>query len=114
MCPSGLLDDHQLFEAFNNTSGTVIMTVSRAAVQRVNNMVVNSLLSGQALLMQAACASVAAGPDVFPCHGMKIVITENRDKGWRVVNGQDATLVSNQSNTLKRFFQTTRQHSSIP
>ena len=31
---------------------------------------------------------------------MQIVITENRDKSSRVVNGQEATLVSNQNNTL--------------
>ena len=31
---------------------------------------------------------------------MKIVITENRDKSSRVVNGQEATLVSNHNTTL--------------
>ena len=30
LCPSGPLDDDQLFQAFNHTSNTVIMTVSRA------------------------------------------------------------------------------------
>ena len=63
-------------------------------------MVIDRLFAGQAPLTQVPCASVAEGPDLFPYRGMKVVITENRDKVCRVVNGQDATLVSNQGNTL--------------
>jgi len=31
---------------------------------------------------------------------MQVVINENRDKAWRIVNGQDATLVSSEGNTI--------------
>lgn len=32
--------------------------------------------------------------------GMRVVITENRDKAARIVNGQDATVLYNQNNTI--------------
>lgn len=76
------------------------MTVSRATAQRVNQVVVNKLFADQESLSQVPCASVADGAQILPYRGMQIVITENRDKACSVVNGQEATLVSNHNNTL--------------
>ena len=76
------------------------MTVSRAATQRVNQVVVDKLFVGQASLSQVPCASVPDGAEILPYRGMQIVITENQDKTCRVVNGQEATLVSNHNNRL--------------
>ena len=41
--PSGFLDDDQLFRAYSRTPGTVVMTVSRAVAERVNNFVTSRL-----------------------------------------------------------------------
>ena len=100
LCPSGVLADEDIFQAYSKTPDTIIMTVSRAAAQRVNGVVTHKLFAGQTPLCQLPCASVADGAPILPYRGMKIVITENRDKSSRVVNGQEATLVSNQNNTL--------------
>ena len=80
---------------------TVIMTVSRATAQTINQVVMDKLFAGQASLSQVPCASVADGAEILPYRGMHIVIMENRDKAWRVVNRQEATLVSNY-NTLSK------------
>lgn len=76
------------------------MTVSRAAAQRVNTVVTQKLFGEQHPLTNVPCAAVAAGPDILPYRGMHIVITENRDKESRIVNGQDATIVSSHGNTI--------------
>ena len=60
------------------------MTVSRAAVHRVNNIVVQKLFANQQPLSNVPRAAVAGGPDIFPYRGMKIVINENRDKTSRI------------------------------
>ena len=100
LCPSGVLADEEIFQAYSRTPDTVIMTVSRAASQRVNGVVAEKLFAGQTPLCQVPCVSVADGVPILPYRSMKIVITENRDKSSRVVNGQEATLVSNHNTTL--------------
>jgi len=100
LCSSGLLTDEEIYETYSNTADTVITTVSRAAAQRVNEVVVEKLFSGQGAIFQVPHASVADGSDIFLYRGMKVVITENRDKACRVVNGQHAMLDCNQGNTL--------------
>ena len=76
------------------------MTVSRAAAQHVNKILVKKLFDNQAPLSTVPCATVAEGVEILPYRGMKIVMTENRDKAARIVNGQDAILVSGQGTTL--------------
>ena len=81
------------------TPDTVIMTVSRAAVQRVNIMA-QKLFASQQPLTNVLCVAVAGGPDILPYRGMRIVINENWNETSRIVNGQDAMLVSNHGHTI--------------
>ena len=46
------------------------------------------------------CAAVANGQPILPYRGTRVVITENRDKTCRIVNGQDAVLVSARNTSL--------------
>ena len=80
LCPPGCLEDHQIYGAFRRHAQTTIMIVSRAAAQRINNIVVQELFAGKKPLTKR--------------------INENRNKACRIVNRQDATLVSSQGNTL--------------
>ena len=100
LCPAGSLTDDEIYRAFGHQAQTSIMTVSRAAAQRINTIVVEHLFAGKEPLSRVPCAQVAGGPPIFPYTGMAIVINENRDKGSRIVNGQDATVISAQGNTL--------------
>ena len=100
VCQDGDLQDCEISQAFSNQPETSIMTVSRAAAQRVNTILVKKLFAGQDPLCDVPCAAVADSPDIFPYRGMRIVITENRDKASRIVNGQDATILSSHGNTL--------------
>ena len=100
LCPGGCLADDDIYRAFSRQAHTTIMTVSRAAAQRINAIVVEQLFAGKQPLSNVPCGQVAGGPPILPYAGMSIVINENRDKASRIVNGQDATLVSVQGKTL--------------
>lgn len=76
------------------------MTVSCAATQRVNTIIVQKLFTGQEPLSAVPSAAVADSPNILPYRGMHIVITENGDKASRIVNGQDPIILSSRGNTL--------------
>ena len=76
----------------------MILTVSKAAAATINRIAVNNLF-----------------PDMHPCgevyfdngdslqpiyRDMKVIITQNRDKEFHVVNGQAATVVTMQNQTV--------------
>lgn len=66
----------------------------------MNDVVVQKLIAGKEPLADVPCAAVAGGTQILPYQGMQIVINENRDKGVRIINGQDATLVSSHGKTI--------------
>ena len=101
--PPGFLDDEQLFHVFSRTNDTVTMTVSRRVAQRINTVVTQKLFGDQHPLTKVSCAAVAAGPDILPYRGMRIIITENGDKESRIVNGQDATIIIQFSDGQRTF-----------
>ena len=98
--PSGDVQEEQIFEAFNKSSNMTMMTVSHAAAQRVNGIVVNKVFGNQVPLSTVRCSSIVASTPIYPYRRMKVIITENRDKNSRIINGQQATVVSSHRNTL--------------
>lgn len=76
------------------------MTVSRAAAQRVNEVVTSHLFKDQAPLSNVPLTSAGEGQELFPCKGMKVVITENRNKSNRIVNNQHARIINAHKCTL--------------
>ena len=69
-------------------------------VQRINNIAVMHLLEHQCCLSRIPCASVAKATHIYPVKDMKVLFTENHDKDARIVNGQEATNISAQNNTI--------------
>ena len=75
------------------------MTVSRKGAQRINTIVVGQLFQGRPLT-NMPCACVADSQPIYLHRNMRVIFTENRDKAARVVNGQQATIISSQNNTI--------------
>ena len=100
LCPPGELSDEELWRAFRSQSDVSIMTVSRRGAQRINNIVVQHVFADKIPLSDIPCSSVAESTPILPYCGMKIVITENRDKGMKIVNGKEATIISSHGNTI--------------
>ena len=75
------------------------MTVSRKGAQCINTIVAGQQFQGRPLT-NIPCASTADSEPIYPHRDMRVIFTENRDKAARVVNGQQATIVSSQNNTI--------------
>ena len=100
LCDPGPLTDHKLWSTFNVHPQSFVMTVSRRAAQRINAIVVNHLFSCVRPLSDIPCTSVVESNPIFPQRNMRVIFTENRDKQVRVVNGQEATIISAQNRTI--------------
>ena len=75
------------------------MTVSRKAAQRINDIIICHLFPGQPI-SNIPCASVADAHAIFPHKQMQVIYTENRDNAARVLNGQQATILGYENNTI--------------
>ena len=99
LCPEGQLTDRQIWTAFQSHPNSTVMTVSRKGGQRINTIVVGQLFQGRPLT-NIPCACVADSQPIYPHRNMRVIFTENRDKAACVVNGQQATIISSQNNTI--------------
>ena len=100
LCPEADLSDEDIWQAFQSRDVVTIMTVSRRGAQRINNIALVHLLEDQCRLSRIPCASVAKATHIYPVKDMKVLFTENHDKDARIVNGQEATIISAQNNTI--------------
>ena len=99
LCPEGELPDDDIWHAYQQHSEATTMTVSRKATQRINNIIVCHLFLGRPI-RNIPCASVVESNPIFPHKHMGVLFTENRDKAARIVNGQKATILGCENNTI--------------
>ena len=99
LCPEGELSDENIWQAYQKHSDTTIMTVSRKATHRINDFIVRHLFPGRPL-NTIPCASAVESNPIFPQKHMEVIFTENRDKAARIVNGQQATILGSENNTI--------------
>ena len=99
LCPEGELSDEDIWQAYQQHSDTTIMTVSRKAAQRINDIIVRHLFPGRPL-DSIPCASPVESNPIFPHKHMEVIFTENRDKAARIVNGQQATILGCENHTI--------------
>lgn len=99
LCADGQLLDDNIWSAYETHSDATIMTVSRKAAHRINTIIVNHLFPGRPL-NTIPCASAVDSEPILPHRHMQVIFTENCDKAARIVNGQLATIVGSQNNTI--------------
>ena len=99
LCPEGELTDQEIWEAYQTHSEATIMTVSRKAAHRINDIIVSHLFPGRPLTTIPCVSAVDSSP-IFPHKHMEVIFTENRDKAARIVNGQQATILGCENNTI--------------
>ncbi|KAJ7375875.1 hypothetical protein OS493_038301 [Desmophyllum pertusum] len=75
-----------------------MVTVSRAAADRVNGVVLNNVFTRSSAITDIPCDS---GTNTFQVYqGMQVMITQNRDKKVGVINGQAATVINAKNRTV--------------
>ena len=99
LCNEGELSDEDIWHTYQQNSDATIMTVSRKAAQRINKIIVHHLFPGRPV-SNIPCASVVESNSIFPHKHMEVIFTENRDKAVRIFNGQQATILGCENNTI--------------
>ena len=74
----------------DNLSDVVFLTVSRAATQDINIVLIHHLFNDQHPLANIPCDFSNGMIDIYP--GFRVLLTQSRDKSHDIVNGQIATV----------------------
>lgn len=90
--------DLELWENIKQEPTATILTVSREATDRVNSIVLQNLFHDADPITDVPCKGRFHTFPVFS--GMRVMLTENRDKESEFVNGQRAVVISNRRNTV--------------
>ena len=94
----GLPSDNLILETLSSHPTGTVLTVAKNASNQINSLVVERSFEGEWALLIGNCDSDL--PPI-PLHkGMKVVITQNRDKNRGFVNGQQATIVIVENQTI--------------
>lgn len=94
---NSVTDENIVHAYFSNPENTVL-TFTKKAANHVNTTIGNALFSAQRPLL---CAQLDCDLPPMPIYkGMRIVITQNRDKENGIVNGQSATVHMVQNQTI--------------
>jgi len=98
LCETGMISDGIIVQSVNQFPGSIVLTVSKAACARINEVLVSHLFSA---LQPLAVIRLDNDREATPVYrGMRVVITQNRDKPRGVINGQKATVHLRQGNTI--------------
>ncbi len=95
------ISDDNILDAFYKDPANVLLTFTKKASNRANNIIVRAIFTNNNPLLHA---QLDCDLDPMPIYaGMRVVITQNRDKANGVVNGQVALvdMVQNTSVFLK-------------
>lgn len=90
--------DYDIWKTIKDAPEATVLTVSRAVATRVNNIVIRRMFEDKTPL-----SSIALDNDLqefLAFKHMHVVVMQDLDKRTGVVNGQLATIVNSQNNTL--------------
>lgn len=87
---SASITDAELLSIIREKAASTFLTVSRNAVSRINNLILHNVFSQN--LCVATIQMDNEDPPTNIYRGMRVVITQNRDKKNGIVNGQPAII----------------------
>lgn len=98
---SETVTDDDILHAYHSNPDSTVLTFTKNAANHINNIIIDAIFSKQQPL---AHAQLDCDLPPIPLYaGMRVVITQNRDKPYGIVNGQTADVhtVHNHSIYLK-------------
>ena len=94
----GLPSDNLILQTLSSHPTGTVLTVTKNASNQINSLVVERSFKGERALLIGNCDSDF--PPI-PLHkGMRVVITQNRDKNRGFVKGQQASIVNAENQTV--------------
>ena len=92
------ITDFDIWHTLEHQPDTTFLTVSRAAADRVNRIVISRAFQNKTPLSNIPLQNDVN--DFLPFRDMRVVVTQNLDKRTGLVNGQLATIHNSENNTL--------------
>ena len=92
------ITDYDIWHTVQDAPDATFLTVSRAAANRVNSIVIGRMFQEKTPLSTIPLENDVH--DFLPFRDMRVVVTQNLDKRTGVVNGKLARIQNNQNNTL--------------
>ena len=98
LCPEGILDPQRVIQAFQANPECTILTFTNAAANILNSLITSTVFQTEQPL---GFFQLDSDTDITPIYkGMRVMITQNRDKTQNVVNGQMANVEMCQNATV--------------
>ena len=98
ICSNEIVTDDDILHAYHLNPTNTVLTFTKKAANRINSVIVNTIFQNKQPLCTAQLDSDSPPMPVYS--GMRVVITQNRDKANGVVNGQLATVHTVQNCTI--------------
>ena len=92
------ITDYDIWHTLQDAPDATFLTVSRAAANRVNNIVISRGFQNETPLSSIPLENDVH--DFLPFRDMHVMVTQNLDKCTGVINGQLATILNSRNNTL--------------
>lgn len=92
------INDTELLSIIRDNDSSTFVTVSQNALSRINNLILKNLFSPNLYVGTVQMDNEDPFTDIFK--GMRIIITQNRDKKNGIVNGQPAIVLMMKSLTV--------------
>ena len=90
LCPDAVLHTEKIIQALQSHPDTTVLTFTNEAANELNNVITSTLFSNNKSLVHIQLDSTIASTPIFK--GMRVMITQNRNKLQNVVKGQIATI----------------------
>ena len=92
------ITDYDIWHTEQDAPDATFLTVSRAAANHVNNIVISGGFQDETPLSNIPLENDVH--DFLPFRDMRVVVTQTLDKRTGVINGQLATILNSHNNTL--------------
>lgn len=100
LCPDGILNYDKIIQMFQANPDLTVLTFTNQATQDINNIIVARFFHSATSFATLPFDDGHKAIDTQIFFGMRIVITQNRDKENNVINGQIATLHAMHNTTV--------------
>ena len=98
LCQEDNPSDKQILQALDQYADATVLTVSRKAAMKVNRILIRNLFSQDTPLASVPCDDSEENIPIY--RGMRVMITQNRDKRHGVINGQEGTIYLMEDKTI--------------
>lgn len=100
ICPDGILNSDNIIQMFHHNPNITVLAFTNNATRDINNLVVAHYFNAAKPVATVKFDDGEHGVNTDVFCGMRVVITQNRDKENNVINGQTGTIYTVHNSTI--------------